>query len=233
MSFYLAESPMLEAVATEDERLLAQDLETRVAEAVQQADSHVSVSEGAKACRQAQDRLERLRVAERVLNQHAKEARERIAATAEKALEHLVEVAASGKKIELKKLEDTAATETQVRILAQAIGRLAERLIPTAEIANLREEAHTLEAKARALEQIAQERAERVLEQLRGAVKEEMVLPVDMTRGVAGALLARAAAHKRLAIQVSENADRLERAYRERAHQERAHPERMDGRTLA
>ena len=36
------------------------------------------------------------------------------------------------------------------------------------------EEAHALEAMARALERIAQERAEKVLEQLRGAVSEEM-----------------------------------------------------------
>ncbi len=216
MSFHVAETPTLEAVATEDERLLAQDLENRVAEAVRKADSDVSVSEAAEAKKQAQDRLERFRVAERVLHQHAKEARERIAATAEKALEHVVETAASGKRLEFRKLEDVAATETQLRIVTQAIARLAEHLIPRAEIANLREEAHMLEAKARALERIAQERAERVLEQLRGAVKEEMVLPVDMSKGVSGALLARAAGHKRLAVQISENADRIERGYQNR-----------------
>jgi hypothetical protein len=58
-------------------------------------------------------------------------------------------------------------------------------------------------ARARALERIAQERAEKVLKQLRGAVSEEMVLPVDMSKGVAGALLSRAAGLKRLAVQVS------------------------------
>src|SRR5690242_20910991 len=41
------------------------------------------------------------------------------------------------------------------------------------------------------------------------SVNEEMVLPVDMSKGVAGALLARAAGLKRLAVQVSENADRI------------------------
>ncbi len=216
MSFHVAETPTLEAVATEDERLLAEDLATRVAEAVRQADSHASVSEAAEAQRQTQNRLERLRAAERFLNQHAKEARERMAATAEKMLEQLVEAAASGKKPEFRKLEDVAATETQLRIVTQAIARLAEHLIPRAEIANLREEAHTLETRARALEQIAQERAERVLEQLRGAVKEEMVLPVDMSKGVSGALLTRAAGHNRLAVQISENADRMEREYQNR-----------------
>ena len=128
-----------------------------------------------------------------------------------------MESAASGKKLEFKKLDEVAAGEAQIRTLGQAIERLAEHLIPRAQIASLREEAHALEAKARSLERIAQERAEKVLEQLRGAVSEEMVLPVDMSKGVAGALLARAAGLKRLAVQVSDNADRIERAY----HQDR------------
>ena len=127
-----------------------------------------------------------------------------------------MDAAASGKKLEFKKLDEVAAGEAQIRTLGQAIGRLAEHLIPRAQIASLREEAHTLEARARALERIAQERAEKVLEQLRGAVSEEMVLPVDMSKGVAGALLARAAGLKRLAVQVSENADRIEKSYQDR-----------------
>jgi len=216
MSFYLAETPTLEAVATDDEQVLAQNLESRVAEAVQQVESQAPVREAGGAQQQAQDRLGRLRMAERSLNQYAKEARERTAGTSEKALENLVEAAASGKKLEFKKLDEVAAGEAQLRTLGQAIERLTEHLIPRAQIASLREEAHALEAQARALERIAQERAERVLEQLHRAVCEEMVLPVDMSKGVAGALLARAAGLKRLAVQVSENADRIERAYKDR-----------------
>jgi len=193
MSFYLAETPTLEAVATEDERVLAQDLQARVAEAVQQAESQAPVAEATGAQQQAQDRLERLRTAERALNRQAKESRERVAELSEKALENLVEAAASGKKLEFKKLDEFAAGEAQIRTLGRAIERLAEHLIP-----------------------MAQERAEKVLEQLRGAVSEEMVLPVDMSKGVTGALLARAAGLKRLAVQVSENADRMERAYQDR-----------------
>jgi hypothetical protein len=127
-----------------------------------------------------------------------------------------VAAAASGKKLEFKKLDELAAGEAQIRTLGQAIERLAEHLIPRAQIASLREESHALEARARALEGIAQERAEKVLEQLRGAVSEEMVLPVDLSKGVAGALLARAAGLKRLAVQVSDNADRIERQYQDR-----------------
>lgn len=213
MSFYLAETPTLEAVATEDERALARDLETRVAEAVRQAESQAAVCEAAAAQQQAHDRLERLRTAERALSRQAKESRERVAETSEKALESLVDAAASGKKLEFKKLDEVAAGQAQIRALGHAIERLTEHLIPRAQIASLREEAHALVARSRALERIAQERAEKVLEQLRGAVSEEMVLPVDMSKGVAGALLARAAGLKRLAVQVSENADGIERAY--------------------
>ena len=216
MSFYLAETPTLEAVATEDERVLSQDLQARVAEAVQLAESQAPVAEAACAQQEAQDRLERLRGSERLLNRHAKEARERVLELSEKALENLVDAAASGKKLEFKKLDEVAAGEGQIRALGQAIERLTEHLIPRAQIASLREEAHALEAKARALERIAQERAEKVLEQLRGAVSAEMVLPVDMSKGVAGALLARAAGLKRLAVQISENADRIESSYRDR-----------------
>ena len=90
MSFYLAETPTLEAVATEDERVLAEDLQTRVAEAVQQAEAQALVCEAASAQQQAQDRLDHLRAAERALNQSAKESRERIAVLSEKALENLV-----------------------------------------------------------------------------------------------------------------------------------------------
>lgn len=216
MSFYLAQTPTLEAVATEDERALAQDLQARVVEAVQQAEAQEPVREAAGAHQQAQDRLNRLRAAERALNQHAKESRERVADLSAKTLEVLVEAAASAKKLEFKKLDELAVGEAQIRTLGKAIERLTEHLIPQAQIASLREEAHTLQAQARGLERFAQERAQKVLEQLRGAVSEEMVLPVDMSKGVAGALLARASGLKRLAVQVSENADRLERLYQER-----------------
>jgi hypothetical protein len=216
MSFYPAETPTLEAVATEDERILTQDLQSRVAEEVALAESQGPVVEAAGAQRGAQERLECLRAAERALNRQAKESREQVAETSEKALESLVEAAASGKKLEFKKLEEVAAGEAQIRTLGQAIERLTEHLIPRAQIASLREESHALSATARALERVAQERAEKVLEQLRGAVSEEMVLPVDMSKGVAGALVARAAGLKRLAVQVSENADRIERAYNDR-----------------
>jgi len=216
MSFHLAETPTLEAVATEDEQVLAQDLKVRVEEGVLQAETQPEVAEAADAEQNARNRLDRLRAAERALSRQAKESRERMAELSAKTLETLVEAAASGKKLEFKKLDEMAAGEAQIRALGQAIERLTEHLIPLAQMGSLREEAHALEARARALDRIAQERAEKVLQQLRGAVTEEVVLPVDMSKGVAGALLARAAGLKRCAVQISENADKMQRAYQDR-----------------
>jgi hypothetical protein len=75
--------------------------------------------------------------------------------------------------------------------------------------------------RARAIESVAQERAERVLGQLRDAVSEEMVLPVDMSKGVAGALLAHASGLKKRAVQEAENADRMEKSYTAREEKNR------------
>ncbi|MEP6963580.1 MAG: hypothetical protein ABI995_15980, partial [Acidobacteriota bacterium] len=80
----------------------------------------------------------------------------------------------------------------------------------------LREESHALGAQARALEALAQERAEKVLGQIREAVSGEMILPVDLSKGVAGALLKQAKAWKERALKLSEEADGLERAYQDR-----------------
>jgi hypothetical protein len=126
-----------------------------------------------------------------------------------------VESAAAG-KLEFKKLSEQVTVENQIRAMTRAIEKLTEHRLPLALIAGLREEAHALQSRARAMERIAQERAEKVLGQLRDAVTEEVVLPVDMSKGVVGALLSRAAAYKRSAVQVSESADRIEREYQDR-----------------
>ena len=70
--------------------------------------------------------------------------------------------------------------------------------------------------RAKALEQIARERAEKLLDQLRDAVSEEVVLPVDMSKGVSGALVAQAAEYRRRAVAISENADHMEKLGTER-----------------
>ena len=88
-----------------------------------------------------------------------------------------------------------------------------ETRIPLERIAHLREESHAAMVRAKALERVAGERAEKLLGKLRDAVSEEVVLPVDMSKGVSGSLVAQAAEYRRRAVAISENADRLEKAY--------------------
>ena len=76
----------------------------------------------------------------------------------------------------------------------------------------MREESHAAITLARALEAAAQERAERVLDQMREAVGEEMILPVDLSKGVAGALLERADDLRQRGVQLSSNADKIEKS---------------------
>jgi uncharacterized membrane-anchored protein YjiN (DUF445 family) len=216
MGFDIVSTPTLHAVATEDERRLADDLQKRVDEAVSQAEAHPEVVEAADAQRVAGERLAGFQKAERILNQFARQSREQMAALSQSALEAIVESAASGGKPDFGKLKDLVAVENQSRYANRAIERVVEHLIPLAQVTSLREESQALVAKARALERIAQERAEKVLGRLRDAVTEEVVLPVDMSKGVAGALLAHAGGLKRYARQLSGDADQIERAYTKR-----------------
>jgi hypothetical protein len=217
MSFDLARTPTLEAVATNDEQALAEDLHKRVDEAVAAADANEEVAEACEAHLQAENRLTRLRKGERALTLYARESRDQMAAAEGAAMDAMIEWASAGKKIDFRKLDALAGIEHQNKLATRAIERMVEHMIPLAQIASLRAESHALIAKARAVEQIAQERAEKVLGVLRDAVSEEMVLPVDMSKGVAGALIAHAAALRRCAVQISESADEIERGYQKRS----------------
>lgn len=216
MSFDLARTPTLEAVATKDQQALTQDLRKRAEESIAAAEARPDVVQAREAQHKAEERLNLLRKAERALSGYARDSREQMAAAEIAALETLVESAATKAKIDFKKLEGLATLENQNRVASRAIEHLIEKLIPVAQISNLREEAHALMAEARAVEEIAQQRADRVLSVLRKAVNDEMVLPVDMSKGVAGALVAHAARLKKRAVDISENADHIERAYQER-----------------
>jgi hypothetical protein len=210
MRFDLAQTPTLQAVATADERLLADDLRQRSAEAIAQAEQQPEVAEAAEAHRQAGQRLQQLQTAERSLHQHAKESRELTAGISRAAVEGIIEAAAVGKNLEFRKVDEIVRLDHQERCVNRAIQDLVEHLLPLAKIAGLRAQSHAMMATARAVERIAQERAERVLGQLREAVSEEVVLPVDMSQGVAGALLAHASGLKRAAVEASETADQME-----------------------
>jgi hypothetical protein len=214
MSFDIAKTPTLQAVATENEQQLAEDLQQRVDAGLQQADEQPEVIAAAEAQGVAEAHLAKLQRAERALSQFAKDMSDKISVFREAALDGVIESAASGGKPDFKALNELAAIEIRSRHASRAIERLVEQRIPAAQIARLREESHAALAKSRAIERIAQDRAEKLLGQLRDAVSEEVVLPVDLSKGVSGALLAYAARYKSHAIQISENADQLERGRR-------------------
>jgi hypothetical protein len=214
MSFDIAKTPTLQAIATENEQQLADDLQQRVDAGLRQAEEQPEVIEATEAQRLAEAHLAKLQKAERALSQFAKEMGDKISAFRAAALDGIIESAASGSKPDFKALTELATIETRSRHASRAIERLVEQRIPVALIARLRGESHAALAKARAIERIVQERAEKLLGQLRDAVSEEVVLPVDMSKGVSGALLAYASRYKSHAIQISENADQLERARR-------------------
>jgi hypothetical protein len=216
MSFDLARTPTLEAVATKDQQALAQDLQKRAEESIAAAETRPDAIAARAAQQKTEQRLNRLRKAERALSAYAKDSREQMAAMEIAAIETMVESAATRNKIDFKKLEGLATIESQNRVASRAIEHLIEKLIPLAQMSNLREEAHALMTEARAVEGIAQERAEKVLSVLRSAVSDEMVLPVDMSKGVAGALVAHAGRLKKRAVEISENADHMERTYQDR-----------------
>lgn len=214
-SFDIARTPTLEAVATADEQVLARDLQARVAELLKTAEEHPEAAEAADSQRIAAERLDKLRAAQRALNQFAKEARERLAKNSQLVIDTVIESTAEKGKPDFGKLSELAGNEYRDRYASRALEHMAEHLIPLAHIASLRAESHSMLATGRALERMAQDRAEKLLARMRDAVTEEMVLPVDLSKGVVGALLTQADGLKRRAIQISETADEMERRYTE------------------
>ena len=210
MSFDLARTPTLEVVATQDEQLLSRDLQTRFEQAIQQAEAEPDVVKAVEAQRAATTRFEDLKKAERRLNEFAKDIRNQMAEASEAAIDSIVASAAAG-GVKFANLKELALIEVQSRYVNRAIERIVEHLIPVAQVTSLREESHALITTARTVERLAHDRAEKLVGQLREAVTEEVVLPVDMSKGVAGALMAHARELKRQAGRFSEEADRLEK----------------------
>src|SRR2546427_4654557 len=106
MSFDLAQTPTLQAVATQDEQLLTHDLRKRVDESISQAEAQPDVMEALEAQRATEERLDRLRKAERVLSRYAKASREHISVTLQAALDSIVESAISPGEPDFKKLNE-------------------------------------------------------------------------------------------------------------------------------
>jgi hypothetical protein len=215
-SFDITATPTLQAVATADEVALAGDLQRRVEEAIAEAERLDAVVEAVGAQKLAEEHLAQLRNAGRALNAQARELREQVSQASSKAVSKLIDCAASGAKPDYAPVTNLSAAEQRERVTGRAIERVVEHLTPLALIARLRADRDAYLARAQAVEGAAQERAERILGQLREAVSDEVVLPVDFSKGVAGALLTHASELRRLASEAVKNADEIEKSYLER-----------------
>ena len=215
-AFDITATPTLQAVASTDERVLASDLQKRVDEAIQTAEDQPAVVDASQAHHAAEELVSSLHTAARTLNETAREMRAQSSAVLAKTLEKLIKSAASGGKPDYSHASRFGESENRERLTGRALERVVEHLTPLAQVARLRAESHALLTRARAIEEAAQQRAEKVLGQLRGAVSDEMVLPVDMSKGVAGALLSHAVELKRRAVVAATGADEIEKRYMER-----------------
>lgn len=213
MNFDIVHTPTVQATAAGDEKQLVQDLQEHADAAAREAETRPDVAAAFESQKQAQERLERLRRAERGLHQYARELAAKLASKRAVALDHLIHAFGEGEKADTKSLSELAAWETRNRQVSQAIERLVEHILPAAQLNALREESHAVMTKVKALQQMAQERAEKLLDHLRDAVSEEVMLPVDLSKGVSGALLHQAEEYKHYALQLSESADRLEKTF--------------------
>ena len=121
MSIDLAQTPTIQAVATDDERSLVADLEERVEVSVRQAASQPEVIAAEENERAAAQRLAKLTRAERALNGHAREIAERTAGVREGTLDALIESAGGSEKLDFKPLTELIALEHRARYLSRAL----------------------------------------------------------------------------------------------------------------
>src|SRR5262249_52535960 len=137
MSFDIAVTATLQAVAVPDEELLAKSLQARVQEAIASAERKPDVVDATDAQHSAAERVARLRKAERSLSHYAKDTREQTALATESAMDAIIDSAAvSNERPDFKKLQALSILENHGRYAGRAIERIVEHLLPTAEIAS-------------------------------------------------------------------------------------------------
>jgi len=104
MSFDIAKTPTLQAITTENEQQLADDLQQRVDAGLRQAEQQPEVMEAVEAQRLAEADLAKLQKAERALSRFTKEMSDKISAFRGAALDGIIESAAAGGKPDFKAL---------------------------------------------------------------------------------------------------------------------------------
>jgi hypothetical protein len=122
MSFDIAVTPTLQAVATPDEELLAQTLQARVRQAIASAEQQREVIDAVEVQQAAEQRAARLRKAERSLSRYSQETREQTAEAAGAAMDAIIEsVAATNDRPDFKKLQALSILENHGKYAGRAI----------------------------------------------------------------------------------------------------------------
>ena len=178
-----------------------------------------AVIEAQSAFENAEARQMKLDVALRGLNARYGELDKWLKGILPEHVEALIEAAASGSKQPgAKTASRIIDAESEVRLLIRAVQRVVEHLNPTAQIACLQAEARYGFTRAKSLETLANERAQRLLESLSVAVSEEGTVQVDAKAGVSGVLLSMASeaktkayGHERLAKELQSKYDEQKR----------------------
>jgi hypothetical protein len=153
-------------------------------------DADTTVVEARTAFENAEARQDELDEALRALNVRYSEIDKWLKGIAPAYVEELIKSAASGgKRPDQKVASSIIERENEARLLIRAVERIVEHLKPTAQITRLWAEAAHQFARAKVLDKLAHERAQRLLESLSAAVSEEGVVQVDAKAGVSGLLL--------------------------------------------
>jgi hypothetical protein len=151
-------------------------------------DEHVIAARAAFA--EAETVFDRTRLAMRRINDRVGELTQFLGDVAIKYVDELIEsAAAGGKRPDSKISTQIINSENEHRLSVRAIGRIAEHLIPKAEIAKLRAVADVERVRAYVMDRLANERGQRLMDAMGPAVAEEVSVQVDMKGGVAGMLL--------------------------------------------
>jgi hypothetical protein len=202
--------------ATPTVNLSAPDSANRMAEALvaesRRVDADPTVVEAWTAFENAEARQDELDGALSALNVRYSEIDKWLKDIAPAYVEELIKSAASGgRRPDQKVAGQIIDRENEVRLLVRAVQRIVEHLKPTAQIARLWAEAAHQFARAKVLDRLAHERAQRLLDSLSAAVSEEGVVQVDAKAGVSGLLLGMASearttahGHERLAKELQE-----------------------------
>lgn len=168
------------------------------------------------ALKEAETVVDRTQRAMRVINERAGELSKFLGNVAVTYVDSLIQSAANGGKRPDSKISTRLIdAENEHRLSVRAIGRIAEHLIPQAEIAKLRAEAALEQVRAFVMDRLANERGQRLIAAMGPAVAEEVSVQVDTKGGVAGMLLDLASAARKNAYTRDKLADEAQEKYDE------------------